>query len=277
MVCTGLLPLLLGPCILGVLVSVSGKLFGSGEYCHGWTTGHQVWHEGFQCPERYDAPEATFCCGSCNLRYCCTSRETRLDQGLCYNENLMDLVATEDHSSTKNATVPTYLPFLLVASVFLAFVVAGSLLGLCCCRCQNPGGEMPQSGPLPVQGQLLEPQPAADTRAPPCLWSSSSNSAASDSASGHPQASEDLNLYKSMPAHFPSMGCPQGAQYHPSIKVPFIQSAFVRYGAPAEHAILMNMTSAPLLDERTLYKHLTHSYPAGVVRCDQGMYSGAPR
>nr|XP_033801880.1 protein shisa-1-like [Geotrypetes seraphini] len=300
MVSPGLLFLLLGSCILWVLISGSGKLDGPGEYCHRWANGRQIWHEGFQCPEKYDAPEATFCCGSCNLRYCCSSSETRLDQGLCYEENLVHLVATEDRTSAKNATgsdirgkvstnsrlenllalakilrVPTYLPFLLVASAFVAFVVAGSLLGLCCCRCQNPVGEMPQSGPLPIQSQHPEPRPVTDTEAPFCIWSSSSNSAAPGLAGGHLRASEDLNIYKDVPAHFPTMGCPQRTQYHPPTTVPFIQSAFVKYGAPAEHAILMNMSSAPLRDERPVYKHPTHSYPAGVIHCDERMYSRA--
>ncbi|XP_048461355.1 shisa family member 2a [Rhincodon typus] len=59
----------------------------SGEYCHGWSDSNGSWHSGFQCPERYDNREATLCCGSCGLRYCCSLRDNRLDQGVCSNDN----------------------------------------------------------------------------------------------------------------------------------------------------------------------------------------------
>lgn len=55
----------------------------SGEYCHGWTDSFNSWHRGFQCPERFDAEDARYCCGTCALRYCCTYAEARLDQSTC--------------------------------------------------------------------------------------------------------------------------------------------------------------------------------------------------
>lgn len=55
----------------------------AGEYCHGWMDSHNTWHRGFQCPEQYDGEEARYCCGTCSLRYCCTSVEARLDQSTC--------------------------------------------------------------------------------------------------------------------------------------------------------------------------------------------------
>ncbi|KAG7487279.1 hypothetical protein MATL_G00021620 [Megalops atlanticus] len=58
----------------------------SGEYCHGWRDSQGAWREGFQCPERFDSEEAIICCGKCELRYCCTSSEARLDQGTCDND-----------------------------------------------------------------------------------------------------------------------------------------------------------------------------------------------
>lgn len=58
----------------------------SGEYCHGWLDGQGGWRDGFQCPERFDGGDATICCGSCALRYCCSSPEARLDQGACDND-----------------------------------------------------------------------------------------------------------------------------------------------------------------------------------------------
>ena len=57
-----------------------------GEYCHGWVDAQGNYHEGFQCPEDFDTQDATICCGSCALRYCCSSAEARLDQGGCDND-----------------------------------------------------------------------------------------------------------------------------------------------------------------------------------------------
>lgn len=59
----------------------------SGEYCHGWLDAQGVWRLGFQCPERFDGGDATICCGSCALRYCCSSADARLDQGGCDNDH----------------------------------------------------------------------------------------------------------------------------------------------------------------------------------------------
>ena len=56
---------------------------GAGEYCHGWSDSSNTWHRGFHCPEQYDGEDARYCCGTCTLRYCCTSVEARLDQSTC--------------------------------------------------------------------------------------------------------------------------------------------------------------------------------------------------
>lgn len=58
----------------------------SGEYCHGWVDVQGNYHEGFQCPEDFDTLDATICCGSCVLRYCCAAADARLDQGGCTND-----------------------------------------------------------------------------------------------------------------------------------------------------------------------------------------------
>lgn len=58
----------------------------SGEYCHGWHDSQGAWKEGFQCPEKIDAEDAIICCGKCELRYCCSSTDARLDQGSCEND-----------------------------------------------------------------------------------------------------------------------------------------------------------------------------------------------
>ncbi|XP_061440299.1 protein shisa-3 homolog isoform X2 [Rhineura floridana] len=61
-----------------------------GEYCHGWVDAHGRYYEGFPCPERFDTPDATICCGSCALRYCCATTEARLEQGGCTNDRELE-------------------------------------------------------------------------------------------------------------------------------------------------------------------------------------------
>lgn len=58
----------------------------SGEYCHGSHDSQGVWRDGFQCPEKIDSEDAIICCGKCELRFCCPSTESRLDQGSCDND-----------------------------------------------------------------------------------------------------------------------------------------------------------------------------------------------
>lgn len=58
----------------------------AGEYCHGWVDAQGSDHDGFQCPEDFDTPDATICCGSCALRYCCAAADARLEQGGCTND-----------------------------------------------------------------------------------------------------------------------------------------------------------------------------------------------
>lgn len=72
------------PLLLAALLAAGARA--SGEYCHGWMDAQGVWRIGFQCPERFDGGDATICCGSCALRYCCSSAEARLDQGGCDND-----------------------------------------------------------------------------------------------------------------------------------------------------------------------------------------------
>ncbi|XP_046880931.1 protein shisa-3 homolog isoform X1 [Hypomesus transpacificus] len=61
-----------------------------GEYCHGWLDSNGNYHEGFQCPEDFDTMDATVCCGSCSLRYCCAAVDARLDQGSCTNDRELE-------------------------------------------------------------------------------------------------------------------------------------------------------------------------------------------
>ncbi|KAM4663419.1 protein shisa-1-like [Discoglossus pictus] len=233
-----------------------------GEYCHGWADTHGDWHPGFQCPERYDPAEATFCCGSCSLRYCCSAVESRLDQGMCPTE-VEELPGMElPHS------VPTYFPFLLVGSVFVSFVITGSLVGLCCCKCLKPD-ESQGTAPLPIQSRLLETEASTDHSR---HSSSSSNSVARTSFGNRaqnicPVGAENLNLYMNMPPGFSMMGCTQNGQF---VGTSFLQPPYLNYAMQGEHAIIM--TPASYIDARSCYGQSTNGYPSLPQQGDQPIY-----
>ncbi|KAJ1061125.1 hypothetical protein K5549_012148 [Capra hircus] len=102
-----------------------------GEYCHGWVDVQGNYHEGFQCPEDFDTLDATICCGSCALRYCCAAADARLEQGGCTNDR-----GELEHPGI--TAQPVYVPFLIVGSIFIAFIILGSLVAIYCCTCLRP-------------------------------------------------------------------------------------------------------------------------------------------
>uniref|UniRef100_A0A671KVQ2 Shisa family member 3 n=1 Tax=Sinocyclocheilus anshuiensis TaxID=1608454 RepID=A0A671KVQ2_9TELE len=129
----------------------------------------------FQCPEDFDTADATVCCGSCSLRYCCAAPEARLDQGTCTNDR-------EVESNTQYAAQPIYVPFLMVGSIFVAFVVVGSLVAVYCCTCLRP--KQPTQQPirfsLRSQGETI---PMILTTAPPSLRTPSRQSSTATTSS----------------------------------------------------------------------------------------------
>ncbi|XP_066438206.1 protein shisa-1-like [Eleutherodactylus coqui] len=250
------------PLFFLVLLHLGSSWAQFGEYCHGWTDGYGSWHRGFQCPERYDHVEANYCCGSCNLRYCCIASEARLDQGLCPSEEQEDLFKQGSPAVEMPTTVPTYLPFLLVGTVFVTFVIVGALVGVCCCKCLRPEEETQLNGPVP-QGRLLDTDPSTDVSR---HSSSSSSSAPRGSLGVRPQnlcplGAESINLYMNMPQAYPVMGCPPNAQFMHSAPSapPFLPPPFINYAVPAEHAILM--APAPYMDARNCYPQSTNYIP----------------
>ncbi|CAM4615665.1 unnamed protein product [Leuciscus chuanchicus] len=146
-----------------------------GEYCHGWLDSSGNYHEGFQCPEDFDTADATVCCGSCSLRYCCAAPDARLDQGTCTNDR-------EVENDTQYAAQPIYVPFLMVGSIFVAFVVVGSLVAVYCCTCLRP--KQPTQQPirfsLRSQGETI---PMIFTTAPPSLRTPSRQSSTATTSS----------------------------------------------------------------------------------------------
>ncbi|TDH07416.1 hypothetical protein EPR50_G00105750 [Perca flavescens] len=146
-----------------------------GEYCHGWLDANGNYHDGFQCPEDFDTMDATVCCGSCSLRYCCAAADARLDQGSCTNDREVE--------NTEFAAQPIYVPFLMVGSIFVAFVVVGSLVAVYCCTCLRP--KQPTQQPIrfslrSCQGETI---PMILTSAPPSLRAPSRQSSTATTSS----------------------------------------------------------------------------------------------
>lgn len=146
-----------------------------GEYCHGWLDTNGNYHDGFQCPEDFDTTDATVCCGTCSLRYCCAAPDARLDQGSCTNDR--------ETENTEFAAQPIYVPFLMVGSIFIAFVIVGSLVAVYCCTCLRP--KQPAQQPIrfslrSCQGETI---PMILTTAPPSLRAPSRQSSTATTSS----------------------------------------------------------------------------------------------
>uniref|UniRef100_A0A8C3RRN2 Shisa N-terminal domain-containing protein n=1 Tax=Chelydra serpentina TaxID=8475 RepID=A0A8C3RRN2_CHESE len=265
-----------GPlCVLVLLLTLGGTSGQDGEYCHGWADSSQLWHRGFRCPEHDDSPEATLCCGTCNLRYCCSTREARLDQGLCPSDHhqtspkppsgnrLLLLLLIINPGSAVH--LPMYLPFLLVGSIFVAFIVIGAFIGICCCRCLKSQDEEQQHGPAPIQSRLLE------AAAPPWFSSSSSSSATRCSLGSHPQTN---NICLSMAPSFPIIGSSQGAQFLPptSTNGPLLQPACTNHGIPTDRTIIT--TPASFLNRAIYGQTSYYNFPVSAMHSDQTMFSG---
>ncbi|KAA0709538.1 Protein shisa-3 -like protein [Triplophysa tibetana] len=158
-----------------------------GEYCHGWLDTSGNYHEGFQCPEDFDTMDATVCCGTCALRYCCAAADARLDQGTCTNDR-------EVENNTQYAAQPIYVPFLMVGSIFVAFVVVGSLVAVYCCTCLRP--KQPTQQPirfsLRSQGETI---PMILTTAPPSLRTPSRQSSTATTSSSSAGGGSSLRRF----------------------------------------------------------------------------------
>nr|XP_034967936.1 protein shisa-3 homolog [Zootoca vivipara] len=177
------LPLVLGCCCLagrwgGVGVAQrlasAGAALGGGEYCHGWVDARGAYSAGFACPERFDAPDAAICCGSCALRYCCADAGARLEQGGCTNDPLQ---AEQPTGSAQ----PVYVPFLIVGSIFLAFVFVGSFVAVYCCTCLRPKQTSPQPIRFSLRSYQMETLPMILTSTSLRTPSRQSSTAASSS------------------------------------------------------------------------------------------------
>nr|XP_025955327.1 protein shisa-1-like [Dromaius novaehollandiae] len=240
-----------GGLLVVLLLALRGSPGRAGEYCHGGAGSPQ---RGFQCPERHDGPEAALCCGSCRLRYCCASRAARLDQGLCPG-------TPPQPGPRPPAPVPVYLPFLLVGSVFVAFVVCGICVGICCCKCLKSQDEEQQSGLTPGQTWLLEPD--LPSRLP-----SSGSATRSSQGSAPPTSNICMNLAPSLPV----IGFTEDALYLSALPTSgrLLHPSCTGHGIPADHT---TVTPASFL-KRTVYGHSAPASPVSAAREDQKMYLG---
>ncbi|GAB1289700.1 Protein shisa-3 homolog [Apodemus speciosus] len=148
-----------------------------GEYCHGWVDAQGNYHEGFQCPEDFDTQDATICCGSCALRYCCAAADARLEQGGCTNDR-----GELEHPGI--TAQPVYVPFLIVGSIFIAFIILGSLVAIYCCTCLRPKEPSQQPIRFSLRSYQTETLPMILTSTSLRAASRQSSTATSSSSTG---------------------------------------------------------------------------------------------
>ncbi|KAG5268761.1 hypothetical protein AALO_G00216170 [Alosa alosa] len=268
------------------------KVTASGEYCHGWQTVEGGWRDGFPCPERFDQEDAIICCGKCELRYCCASTDARLDQGTCENDKQAQDPIPGSKDDKDNAAVPIYVPFLIVGSVFVAFVLLGSLVAVCCCHCLRPKHEPSSGGGGGGQGgsggggRLLETIPMMASVGTSRGSSSRQSSTATSSSSSAPPSGQrpptamspppsagataallrtqasccippDASVYVNMPTNFSVLNCQQATQIMPH-QGQFLHPQYIGYAHPVAHT----MAGPAYLDPtHGGYRQLQSPYP----------------
>lgn len=164
---------------------------------------------------------------------------------------------------TLTFSVPVYLPFLLVGSVFVTFVVGGACVGICCCKCLKSQDEGQQSGLVPGQTWLLEPD------LPSRL--SSSSSATRNSLSSGPQTS---NICVTLAPSLPIIELADDARFlgPPPTSRQLFHPSHTNHRIPTDHTVIMAPAS---FFKRTIYGHSANASALGVTQGDQMLYSGA--
>lgn len=179
--------------------------------------------------------------------------------------------------------VPIYVPFLIVGSVFVAFIILGSLVAACCCRCLQPKQEVQQSR-APGGTSLMETIPmipsASTSRGSSSRQSStaaSSSSSANSGARAPPTRSQANcclpegamnNVYVNMPTNFSVLNCQQATQIVPH-QGQYLHAPYVGYAVQHE---AMPMTPVPPFMEslQTNYRQVQAPFPA--TNNEQKMY-----
>ncbi|KAJ1077440.1 hypothetical protein K5549_018772, partial [Capra hircus] len=181
------------------------------------------------------------------------------------------------------SSVPIYVPFLIVGSVFVAFIVLGSLVAACCCRCLRPKQE-PQLSRAPGGPRLVETIPmipsASTSRGSSSRQSStaaSSSSSANSGARAPPTRSQTNcclpegtmnNVYVNMPTNFSVLNCQQATQIVPH-QGQYLHPPFVGYPVQPDSVPLTPVP--PFLDGlQTGYRQLQAPFPH--TNSEQKMY-----
>lgn len=196
------------------------------------------------------------------------------------NSFIMDFMGMASNFNCSHfvSTVPTYLPFLIVASAFVSFVVVGSVFAICCCRCLKPKPRDRQSGSAPAQSRLLESSGLSSEGMTPSRHSSASSSSAGRSTATArqqnictPGTEVTVNMYGPAGGGYP-VAAPQAQQYMSAAQPhgPFFQP-YLNYGIPPERSMMMTQA---FLDTRSTYSQPpAHSFPQAPMHTEQ-LYTG---
>ena len=180
-------------------------------------------------------------------------------------------------------SVPIYVPFLIVGSVFVAFIILGSLVAACCCRCLRPKQE-PQQSRAPGGSRLMETIPmipsASTSRGSSSRQSStaaSSSSSANSGARAPPTRSQTNcclpegtmnNVYVNMPTNFSVLNCQQATQIVPH-QGQFLHPPYVGYAVQHDSGPMTPVP--PFLDSlQTGYRKIQAPFPH--TNSEQKMY-----
>ncbi|TRY65323.1 hypothetical protein DNTS_002211 [Danionella cerebrum] len=153
-------------------------------------------------------------------------------------------------------SLPIYVPFLIVGAVFVAFVLVGSVIAVCCCRCLRPKQE-PTSGGGSGGGssstRVLETIPMmASTGTSRGSSSRQSSTATSSSSSAPPTAPRpvpapmlraqascclppDASVFVNMPTNFSVLNCQQATQILPH-QGQFLHPQYIGFAHPVSPA-----------------------------------------
>ncbi|RXM95977.1 Protein shisa-2-like [Acipenser ruthenus] len=181
--------------------------------------------------------------------------------------------------------VPIYVPFLIVGSVFVAFVILGSLVAVCCCRCLRPKQE-PQQSRAPGGSRLMETIPmipsTSTSRGSSSRQSSTAASSSSSANSGGPRgpivrAQTNCclppdgglsNVYVNMPTNFSVLNCQQATQIMPH-QGQYLHPQYLGYAIQHE---ALAMPPAPPFHDGTQgggYRQLQSPYPPSSMNSEQ--------
>ncbi|XP_027507516.1 protein shisa-2 homolog [Corapipo altera] len=209
----------------------------------------------------------------------------RLDQGACDNDRRQGGAepGRPGKDGSDGAAVPIYVPFLIVGSVFVAFIILGSLVAACCCRCLRPKQE-PQQSRAPGGTRLMETIPmipsASTSRGSSSRQSStaaSSSSSANSGARAPPTRSQTNcclpegtmnNVYVNMPTNFSVLNCQQATQIVPH-QGQYLHPQYVGY--TVQHDSMPLTPVPPFLDGlQSGYRQIQSPYPH--TNSEQKMY-----